>query len=58
MEVTVQQKAISSGISTRYAYKAILDVILGMNKTEWECAGAAMMYYKDNYKYCFSSRCK
>jgi hypothetical protein len=48
IDVNIQQKSVSSGISTRYPYKAILDVILGMNKTEWDSTGPCMMYYRDS----------
>jgi hypothetical protein len=48
MEVSIQQKSISSGISTRYPYKAILDVILFMHDVERGSKGPGMMYYRDS----------
>jgi hypothetical protein len=49
MDVSIGQKAVSPGISTRYPYKAMLDVVMGMNKNEWGSKGVCMMYYRDNY---------
>jgi hypothetical protein len=48
MEVSIQQKSISSGISTRYPYKAILDIILFMKLDERKSKGPTMMYYRDS----------
>ena len=47
MEVTVQQKSLSPGISTRYPYKAMLDLLVNMNKNEQVSIGSCMMYYRD-----------
>jgi hypothetical protein len=47
MDVSIQQISVSSGISTRYPYKAVLDYILKTPETVWKTLGAFQMYYRD-----------
>jgi hypothetical protein len=49
MDVSIQQVSVSSGVSTKYPMKALIDYTLGTTDTEWNSSGACQMYYRDNW---------
>ena len=50
MDVSIQQISVSSGVSTKHPFKALLDYTLGTTSTEWHTSGACQMYYRDNWQ--------
>lgn len=47
VELTVQQKPICSGVSTRYPYKAMMDILLEHSAIEKESLDSCKMFYAD-----------
>ena len=48
VDVLIQNKLISSGISVNYAYKAILDHLVSHSKEYLESLGQTALFYKDS----------
>ena len=47
VEVSIQQRHVSSGVASRYAFKALIDMLLKANAIEQASIAANQMFYRD-----------
>lgn len=47
VEVSIQQRNVSSGVASRYAYKALIDMITKANASVQSSIAATQMFYRD-----------